>query len=238
MLTEALFVMFIAHFLGDYILTTGDIANGKSSEYRYTFLHCVLYTLIHYAGCIFLGFTAASFILATVISLSHAIVDFCKSYVTINKEACVEKGFTFIGYGRLLYMLDQQIHYFLTFFFCDMFASHLYSDGLITKISPETCVIILFFAIMWQPTYVTYRVLSKTGYLIGNTFEKKDSFIKIVILFVALCYFISPWLVIVLFIGYFMLPSDWKNKVGLQVLCSAIGFSAYAYFWVQFITKF
>ncbi|WP_249028918.1 DUF3307 domain-containing protein [Tannockella kyphosi] len=230
MLTQALFVMFIAHFLGDYILTTGEIANGKSSEYYYTFLHCVLYTLIHYAGCLFLGITVASFMLATVISLSHAIVDFIKSYITINKDELMAKGIGFVKYGKFLYMADQHIHYFLTFLFCDMFASQL---G-VSNVNIEVCRYILFFAIMWQPTYVTYRVLTNTGYMIGNPFETKDSLLKIYILVIGLCYVINPLLVILPIVIYFVFNDKLKNKIKPSALLMGLIISVYASFWLDF----
>lgn len=216
---ECLFIMYLSHFLGDYTLQTGVIAAKKSTSYYYTFLHCVIYTVVHFIGAMFIGCSTISFLLATLISLSHGIVDFIKAYITINKESLKEKSYYKLLDSRIVYVVDQVAHYIFTFMFCSLLQPYIvYQFELVENLDPRIYWLALYLVVMGQPTYVTYRLLFNQDHPITNANSTKELPLKIWMVIIPLAYVLGEPLLLLAFGIFFITPKKLKRDVSFETL--------------------
>lgn len=100
-----IYFIFIAHFIGDFILQSREIANNKSSNIFILSFHCIIYSLTLFCVSVFIGFGEAA-LFALINGVLHFVVDYVTSKLTTyyyTKENS-KMFFNIVG-------LDQLIHY-------------------------------------------------------------------------------------------------------------------------------
>lgn len=221
---ECLFIMYFAHFLGDYTFQIGKVAKMKCFSYYYTFLHCIIYATVHYVCIFYIGISLPTLLLASLISLSHGIVDFVKAYISINKEKLKEKIYNPLLNFKFIYIFDQLTHYAFTFLFCYLIAPFVDMNNMISSVDPRVYGILLYVLIMHQPLYINYCILFDDKHKIRNAFSKKDSSFKIWTILIALCYAYSDWALIVCMAIFGILPKSFKKDITFNILATNLVF--------------
>ena len=115
---STVFYLLVAHVVGDFFLQSQKMAEKKSDNVGYLFLHCFFYfiTLLFASPAIFqsyrgMGFTQVHFVFAFVSSILHFAVDFFSAVVYRHyaKTDGFKRGF-FNTLG-----VDQFVHIILLF---------------------------------------------------------------------------------------------------------------------------
>lgn len=193
-------LQFIAHFIGDYYLQSGMIAMKKSDSYYYTFLHSVIYVIPFYViWLLFCQYNMYLLFYTSILAWSHCFVDLGKVYLNIHQNKFKEKGYGSIVNAGFLYVIDQFIHYFLICFVSILMlekVSLIYSFCLLG--------IDLLLVILYQPYYVSAKILFLTDKSISNTFSKCDCLLKLSGMLVGFLCLLCPFWLQILFLCFGM----------------------------------
>lgn len=97
-------LIFICHFLGDFVLQTRDIATHKSTNNKVLAFHCILY------GIAFLFF---GLLFAVITGILHFMIDYFTSRLTTKfwKQNRDDLFWLTIGVDQMLHMVILTVTY-------------------------------------------------------------------------------------------------------------------------------
>lgn len=110
----------IAHFLGDFIFQSSNLANKKRSSFRFFILHWLIYSCFIFFSLICFGPVKSLIYSALFIIISHIVIDFFRNML-INKFSTKQvnhKKFEFT-----LFIVDQILHIIII-----VFSAHMLTD--------------------------------------------------------------------------------------------------------------
>lgn len=111
-------LLFFKHFLADFVLQTGEIAEKKGKEFKFLFLHSFHQSFLTFAILFAFGFTVSvCFIVFVIEFFLHSILDYLKANgIFYSKAKFPEKGyFVSFGFDQFLHALTYiAIVYFLS----------------------------------------------------------------------------------------------------------------------------
>lgn len=196
MTAKIFMLMYAAHFIGDYYFQLGVIAAKKNISYKFTLLHCLIYTIPHYVALILVGLSMQTFLCVTLVCLTHAIIDFCKTYLNLNRpniHSCIH----ILCNGKVIYILDQVAHYIFTFIITYFMIQIMEGQLSFIAMDVNQCWWLLYAIILCQPLYVTYRILVTKHKAISDVYSIKDFIFKMIMLILALCFAYNIWIYII-----------------------------------------
>lgn len=106
MVDNTLVILFILHFVGDFVLQTDKMALNKSKSKFWLTVHCCVYFLMFTIWPLF----------AVYLGLSHWLIDYFSSKVTSKLWSLDSKHWFFVTIG-----LDQLLHTLSIIFFKEIF---------------------------------------------------------------------------------------------------------------------
>lgn len=184
-------LLLIAHFIGDFLFQSSEIANKKVDNIKYFFLHCTIYSAVILLPLVFLGPTRNVVLIYFIIVFTHAVLDYAR--IKILKKFSKRKG---NGKSKdfALFIVDQMLH-ILVILACSHFIydrsflgnaaitilskhlewNHIYNILVYTLIyliclSPTAVFIkkvFVFFSIQHDTEIDKKEELINSGYLIG-----------------------------------------------------------------------
>jgi hypothetical protein len=162
---ELIILFVLAHILGDYYLQSEKIAEKKSHSFSWLILHSLIYAL-GYAALLVLFFSVGMLYAVLILWGAHFVIDLIKwlferkLYSPLENDENAYMGV--FKKKRLLYLLDQGMHY-LT-----IFAVVFFMGGFIGK--PELIFTLgsgfplhkvlrgtLFFLVILKPVNITFK---------------------------------------------------------------------------------
>lgn len=102
----ALTIIFIAHWVGDFIFQTSNMAIKKSKSLRWLSLHVLTYTGIMLIPSIFLFPWLLALKYTLVNGVIHWVVDFFTSKAVAKYQSKPRVYFPLIGFDQLLHILS------------------------------------------------------------------------------------------------------------------------------------
>lgn len=182
-----LLLLFIAHFLGDFILQTTVMAENKKGNSHYFLLHCLVYSLLIFSVLIWFRPVLPSLYAGLIISLSHAGIDYARN-VSLNRLSAKQEINRPVEF--VIFVFDQILHLFiivLTVLFILEYSTppNFFSEGIdgISRTALYNGTVIAFLyilclspaAIFIKKVFILFAFqddnghqdLIKSGYLIG-----------------------------------------------------------------------
>ena len=195
-------MVFIAHFMGDYYLQTGTIASRKSHSYFYTFIHSVCYVIPFYIIWVFYcDWNLIAFLCLSITAWNHWLIDTCKVYITLKSGTLLIFGKEVKISSKSIYLIDQLCHYVLMLLFSIGFMYFFPQEFIFAKIRQlnlEQIQSFLFLFAIYQPLYVSNRILFCKNHLITNCYNVSHCFEKIYSVLVGLLLIFKQYYALVL----------------------------------------
>lgn len=195
---DYIYLLLIAHDIGDYYLQTGRTSVRKSESYQYTMYHCAYYALPFVTLAVLYPNCRIACIYAIV---AHAMIDMTK--------CCYVKHAAFAGaHAVILYILDQFLH-----------LASILMIGYYCLPHENTYPIMGDFWYMLtagQPAYVTYQMYQKEQ--IYNTFDLRGLWEKLQLMLIAIGMWSWVFLIVLFGIEWFQLKkSEHKQENMLRM---------------------
>lgn len=102
-----LFIFLIAHFFGDFIFQSSNMAYKKLTSKRYFIKHCLIYSLCIVLALICFGPVEYQIVIASILIISHALIDLLKNIILkmIQKRKENDNKVNFV-----IFIIDQLLH--------------------------------------------------------------------------------------------------------------------------------
>ncbi len=190
-MTYFLVTMYIAHFLGDYTFYNYLFNKKNLNTVQLYSFHNVMYAIPHFIAWALLGFGTQNLLIVIMICLSHILVDLIKVSIQLKVKHTIWNI-------RMIYLLDQMIHYAFTFYLCTL--AMINASAIIYSVPLRMLTIILLVTILSQPTFVSYHLLlsNKKNHIKKLSFD--SIFVKMyqVVLGIALPFHFYPFIFILI----------------------------------------
>ncbi len=106
------FVVTLAHYVGDYLLQSPDMAKTKKTNIRVAVKHCLIYTACHIPVVVIysLGMVHLSLLGITIIFLSHLLQDYYEWPLKTYMNRARDSG----PWAPVLYVAFDNVYHWLT----------------------------------------------------------------------------------------------------------------------------
>ena len=144
-------ILIITHLILDFTFQSSVMAQEKGRNFKYLFVHSLIYMIGCDIICSFLFTAKFAFFAAAVLSISHFVIDWIRQRLELKFSDNTFKFFAFV--------LDQIIHIAITIAVSALFDLNTHTSCLYQRISGYTytknvILYIFLFVVIWDPASV------------------------------------------------------------------------------------
>lgn len=166
MMSKAILLFLILHFVGDYYFQTDELATSKRENIRGLLIHGLIYSSVILVGVIPFASNKV-FFPALVISCLHLVVDLLKFlYLRLADMKFMLKvrlRYKALWDERIIYVIDQALHIAtiiaVVYMLIDSDIVNMYIFNLAIPLNVQVMAPVLMAVVVLKPVNITFRIL-------------------------------------------------------------------------------